>query len=145
MPPFANIRIINIVFSESKDVKSSEIEIQSLDKVYLFLFSSCFPPLSLPQSLSSDETKETGQETFIFILLQCLYCIPCCCRGSTWGPPWHTRWSSRWCWWWGECWCCQMTDPPLFWLLTQASGWHVWIWSDSLKFIWCLKKEIKSW
>ena len=59
MPPFANIRIINIVFSESKDVKSSEIEIQSLDKVYLFLFSSCFPPLSLPQSLSSDETKKT--------------------------------------------------------------------------------------
>ena len=75
MPPFAIIRIINIVFSESKDVKSSEIEIQSLDKVYLFLFSSCFPPLSLPQSLSSDETKETGQETFIFILLLCLYTL----------------------------------------------------------------------
>ena len=74
MPPFANIRIINIVFSESKDVKSSEIVIQSLDKVYLFLFSSCFPPLSLPQSLSSDETKETGH-IYIYTVTLSVYLV----------------------------------------------------------------------
>ena len=76
MPPFANIRIINIVFSESKDVKSSEIEIQSLDKVYLFLFSSCFPPLSLPQSLSSDETKKNrSRHIYIYTVTLSVYLV----------------------------------------------------------------------
>ena len=66
---------------------------------------------------------------YLHILLN----IPCCCRGSKWRPPWRMRGPLGWWRWWGGCWCCQMTDLPVFWLLIQASGWHVWIWSGNLK------------
>ena len=60
--------------------------------------------------------------------------IPCCCRGSTSGPPWCRRISSRWCWWWGGCWRCQMTGPPLVWFLSASSVGNVWTWSGILEF-----------